>query len=607
MSYKRQSNDISLIQLSNYVKPEIKEYLGKKWVLNGDKNSFFQYVIDRYNGSVTNESVINTFCELIYGKGISINGQNEIYDELNEIFNKREQKKCIADRKIFGQYAMQILRAKGGGIAKILHLPMNKLGMELADDNGDVNNVYYCDDWRNPTKYTPKRYPIFKGKMTESIMVKMVQPYKPGKFYFSDPDYLASLQYAELEEEISNFSINHIKNNLSFGYVVNMNNGAALTPEQKDQIEFKIKQKLTGSSNAGNFILSFNDGKENEVTVIPLNTNAEAHQQWESLQKIASEKIILSHGAFPALFGMETSTGFSSNAEELDTQSKLVQDFQVSPIQNEFIDELSTILELAGLETDLSFIPLRDTYKSTETVEEEPIDDSIDEEEVVEDNVELSAHNVEMLINLGEDINYEEWDLVDDRRCDEITLKESDLNTVFEFASVPKSDARTRSEQDTSLFKIRYRYAGRNTIPNAKDVELWHKTGGEQGVAPMRGFCQTMLKANKLYKAEDLDRDLDVNSQFAPSGENVYNIFKFKGGVNCKHWWQRVIFLKKGNTKIGVNQAKKMILALEPEQRADAKWETNDKRVAQVAEKQNNYWSLKPNYRDSGVTEIKKD
>ena len=586
--YKRRSSDIELIQLSNYVKPEVKEYLGRKWVLNGDKNSFFQYIIDRYNGSVTNESVINTFCELIYGKGISINGQDEIYDELNEIFNKREQKKCIADRKIFGQYAMQILRAKGGGIAKILHLPMDKIGMELADENGDINNIYYCDDWSNPTKYKPKKYPIFKGKMTESIMVKMVQPYKPGKFYFSDPDYMASLQYAELEEEISNFSINHIKNNLSFGYVVNMNNGAALTPEQKDQIEFKIKQKLTGSSNAGNFILSFNDSKDNEVTVIPLNTNAEAHQQWESLQKIASEKIILSHGAFPALFGMETANGFASNADELDVQSKLVQDYQIQPIQDEFIDELSSILELTGLETDLTFIPLRDTYKSTESEEEKPVDDSVDEEEVVEDNVELSSHNVEMLINLGEDINYDDWELVDDRRCDEITLKESDLNTVFEFASIPKTSDK-KSVQDTSIFKIRYRYAGKRSF-------------NDKGDDVTREFCNKLLLSNKLYRAEDLDANYNYNEDFAPSGEDSYNIFKFKGGVNCKHWWQRVIFLKKGNTKISVNQARKMILALEPEERADARWQKNDERVAQVAETKNNYWSLKPNYRNSGVT-----
>ena len=40
-SYKRKGNDVSLIQLSNYVKPDIKELYGRKWVLYGKDNSFF--------------------------------------------------------------------------------------------------------------------------------------------------------------------------------------------------------------------------------------------------------------------------------------------------------------------------------------------------------------------------------------------------------------------------------------------------------------------------------------------------------------------------------------------------------------------------------------
>ena len=582
----KKHDGISLIQLSSYVKPAVEEIPGRKWVLNGRDNSFFQYIIDRYNGSPTNESIINTMCELVYGKGIEINGTNEIYNELNEIFNKREQKKCIADFKIFGQYAMQLIRSKGGGVARIEHLPFDKLGMEKADKDGVINTVGFCEDWTKTYKYKVKELPVFKGKMTESLMVKLVQPYKPGKFYYSDPNYLASLQYAQMEEEIANYSISHILNGLSFGYIINFNNGAALDDTQKDKLERKIKQKLTGSSNAGKFILSFNDGKEAEVTVVPLEVN-DAHSQWEFLSKEAMSKIIVGHGVFPALFGLETSGGFNSNADELDVQSKLVQDYQVSPLQQTFIDELAPILELAGLETDLTFIPLRDTYKSTEEGTQEKVevtDDTIDDE-ADDVDVKMSSQNIEMLINLGEDINYDDWELVDDRRCDEITLKENDLNTVFEFASVPKTSDK-KSVQDTSLFKIRYRYAG-----NPK---------GD------REFCNKLIQAKKLFRAEDLDANYNYNEEFAPKDTDSYNIFKFKGGVNCLHWWQRVIFLKKGNDKISVNQAKKMILALEPEDRKDAKWETNDKRVAQVAEKQNNYWSLKPNYRNSGVTDINK-
>lgn len=571
-----ESKDIKLIQLSNYVKPQIIEYLGRKWVLNGEKNSFFDYIIDRYNGSPTNESVINVYCELLYGKGIAINGTDEVYEELAEIFPKREQRKCLKDFKLFGQYAMQLIRAKGGGVAKIMHIEMNKLGMERAVE-GEVDAVYYSYDWSNPTKYKPERIPLFKGQLSESRMVKLVQPYQAGKFYFSDPDYLAGLQYAEMEEEIANFCVSHIKNSLSFGYVINFNNGGALTDEQKDQIEWRIKEKLTGSSNAGKFILSFNDGKEAEVTVVPLEVN-DAHNQWDFLSQESMTKILTAHGVTsPLLFGLPSAGGFGANADELDTASKLLQDYQISPKQELFIDELASIIELNGLETDLAFIHLRDTYNSTEETPEDVVtDEVVDDEEVTDEEVGLSedlVYNIDAFLSEGEDIDYDNWELVDDRRCDKMTLSENQMNTIFEFARVPKDDdniERSRSKQDTSLFKIRYKYAGNPT--------------------PERAFCKQVMFSNKVFKEETLNKEQFITPKMGKGGSNTYNPFLYKGGVNCKHWWQRVIFLRKDNDFISVNKARKLILELDPEDRADARWEQNDPKVAQAASASNNYW-----------------
>ena len=64
------SNDIRLINLSNYVRPKVVENKSKDWVLNGKNNSFYQYIIDRKNGSPTNSSIINSYSDLIYGKGL---------------------------------------------------------------------------------------------------------------------------------------------------------------------------------------------------------------------------------------------------------------------------------------------------------------------------------------------------------------------------------------------------------------------------------------------------------------------------------------------------------------------------------------------------------
>ena len=55
----------------------------------------------------------------------------------------------------------------------------------------------------------------------------------------------------------------------------------------------------------------------------------------------------------------------------------------------------------------------------------------------------------------------------------------------------------------------------------------------------------------------------------------------------------RKIYLRKGNNSLSVNEARKMILALDPKDRKDAKWEENPKEVAQPAQASNNYFRLK--------------
>ena len=568
-------DNIRLVQLNNYVKPDMDSfyYGNKDYITNGKNNCFFEYIIERYNGSPTNQSIINVYQSLLYGRGLVIKGEEDLYEELYEIFNKTAQRNTLNDFKMFGMAAVKLVRNVGGSLGQIKHFPINKLALEKVDGGGEMKNVWYSFDWKKKYKYKPTPIPLFNGRMTDKEMILLIKPYQAGNYYYTYPDYLSGLQYCAIEEEISNFSYNHIKNGLSFGYVINFNNGASVSAEQKDEIERRIKEKLAGSENAGKFVLSFNDDKEHEVTVMPLDVN-DAHNQWESLRDDAKYQILTAHGAYPNLFGIKSESGFANNADELNVQSKLLQDYQIVPKQEIFLDMLKPAFELAGLETDLEYLPLRETYSSEndeEIIEDETVND---EEEVEGINTELSKDyncdnvDLEALFAKGEDIDIVEWELLDDRRCNEITLKEDTLNTVFEFAKTPKGvrgndkelKSKKESYQDTSLFKIRYRYAG--------------------NPRPQRDFCQKVMFTNKVYRAEDLENAKGVNPGFGINGARNYNIFKFKGGPNCRHYWQRVIYLRKNNKAISASEAREMINALEPSDRKDARIEKNPKEVA---------------------------
>jgi len=571
------NSDIKLIQLASYVRPEVREYVGRKWVLNGHKNSYIQYIIDRRIGSATNGAILEVFNELMFGKGIvAKENEGEVYEELVEIFPKREQRKCLNDLVTFGYYFMQILRSKGTDkkVAKIMHLPVENIARDKMDADGNINGAWYCEDWANTNKYKPQFIPEFQGKLSDSVMVKSVVPYQQGQTYYALPSYVQGLQYAEMEEEISNFCINHISSGLSFGYVINFNNGANLTPEQKDEVEKMIKNKLTGSSNAGKFILSFNDSKDAEVTIVPLEVS-DAHSQWDFLNELSANKIITAHGAYPNLFGINTSSGFNNNADELDVQSKLVQDYQIAPKQSYFIDELKSLLEINGLETDLAFLPLRDSYKSTESTEEEVVvDETVEDEEV-----EMASHvclsddgatqeMADELIGYGEELNEDEWELL---AVNDVDYETDDL--VYEAINFATSTGvarpNSKSEQDSKDIIIRYRYAG--------------------NPAPQREFCRKMMLSNKLYRKEDILQmeKSGINDGFGMSGANSYSIWLWKGGGKlsakypngtCKHKWQREIYLKRGGG-VDVNSPLARKIKVQDARRRGYKVPSNDRSV----------------------------
>jgi hypothetical protein len=342
---------------------------------------------------------------------------------------------------------------------------------------------------------------------------------------------------------------------MSFGHVINVNGGKPESEEDLNKFSRQIRNQLTGSTNAGKFLLSFNDNKESETTISALEVS-DAHKQYDFLTQEAQNKICISHKVVSgAILGITKSTGFSSNAEEIETAFNETYLNVIQPVQENIIDAIEFVKGLTGLE----FMSLRQK-QTPETVL------SLSKKK---EGTDLIADE---LINLGEEINNEEWELIDEvPMSGEPTISEMHL----QLARVPSSFPNVTSQQDTSLFKIRYSYGG-----------------SSEG---QREFCNKMVKANKVYRKEDVELagSKVVNKGFGPEGADTYNIWLYKGGVNCKHFWMRKIYLRKGNNSLSVNEARKMILALDPKDRKDAKWEENDKLVAQPAQASNNYFKLK--------------
>jgi hypothetical protein len=338
-----------------------------------------------------------------------------------------------------------------------------------------------------------------------------------------------------MEEEIAEYLINDVQNGFSPTMVVNFVGGTG-TEEQRRQIESQANKKLTGSKGK-KIVYSFNKNKDNATTIesIPLN-DAPAHYQY--LSDECMRKILLSHNVTsPLLFGIATTTGFSSNADELKNSLLIFDNLVIKPFQNLITDAIDKILAVNGISLKLYFEglnPFEDMYAKKE-------------EAIVQDTT-LSEHKSELqeIIDLAEDAEQDGWIVIDEREAvqeDEEVLNthlqevESKLQEVklsliqkaINLVSTGSANPTQKSEQDKLVkekyFKVRYKYTG--------------------NPSPEREFCKAMLSANKLYRKEDIDlmSTKKVNPGFGEFGADKYDIFRFHGGPRCSHKWQRVTMM----------------------------------------------------------------
>ena len=655
--FAKNTSEFSFVNLATYTSPEIVEVKNRDWVQYGADNNYFQFLIDRYNGSPTNNACVNGISQQIYGKGLNATDSNrrpEQYAQMITLLKPEMIQKVCYDFYLMGQAAIQVVYNKARTkIAMCEHFPIETLRAEKANEDGDIEGYYYWNDWPSiKPSDKPLRIPAF-GTSKENIEIYYIKPYKAGFYYYSPVAYQGGLQYTELEEEISNYHLNNILQGLAPSMLINFNNGTP-NQEQRELIEQRIAQKFSGSSNAGKFILAFNDNKESQAEITPVQLS-DASEQYKFLSSESQSKILVAHRVVsPMLLGIRTESGFSSNADEIKNASILMDNTVIRPFQELLLGCFDKLLAVNDIALNLYFTTLQ-------PLEFTEVDKSIQDKEDIEEEtgVEMQKFNLKMidgkqayktkeeaetkakemgcggshehevegeiwfmpcenheslkkspcwdgyrqdgykmidgkrrpncvkaeklccssnskdndneiaseLIALGEDIDLNNWDVIDEIDVDydnedkydaivdvlnlENDKKATTLNKILNLVSTGRAYPNARSKQDKKIkenyFKVRYYYYPK-------------KYNGGESNSP-RKFCIAMVDANKLYRKEDITRmtDRPVNPGWGPKGDSsTYSIWKFKGGGNCHHSWRRVTFKSK-DSNINLKTSKDII------------------------------------------------
>ena len=141
----------------------------------------------------------------------------------------------------------------------------------------------------------------------------------------------------------------------------------------------------------------------------------------------------------------------------------------------------------------------------------------------------------------GEQIDLDKWEVVDEQDYVEdyddwadSFIEPKDIKDKFADEIVSKEDR--FSYLDKSYYRVRFKYIKKSRKPSKSS----------------RTFCKNMMRlssAGFVYRIEDIDAAsrAGVNRRLGHKGR-PYDLFRFKGGVYCRHAWKVVLYrLKEGS------------------------------------------------------------
>ena len=561
--------NLDLIKLSHYNIPHLIEDTKNDWVSFGEDNLYPNYLLELFLGSAINGALVKSIGAMIYGEGLAATNVDdntdtkESYLRLTELLHNSDDdvlKDLALDLKLFGGCYVNVIWSRDRSkISKINHIPAQYIRSGKMID-GEIDTYYYSADWSKAKQgqFKPRPYAAFNTEdRTQASQILMIRDKNPALFYGFAPDYVAATDWIQMELEIAQFHLSNITSGMTPSMHVGFSNGVP-TEEERRTIERQLNQKFAGTGNAGKILITFNDGKETTPTIEPIQMN-DAQSAWVEMSKQSVNQILAGHRVTsPILFGIRSEGGgLGNNADELRDAYSLFNNTVVIPFQNTLLKGLEKIFKVNDINLDLYFKSLKpadfiDLEVTKTQSEEDQEKEGVTKEDInTEELVEMSDDDLNLVFEEleGEIIDEEVWEVVDEQ--DEGVIEDYEdwakqlikENKKDKFADEIISKEDRPSALDKSFYRVRFKYIKKSRKPSKST----------------RTFCKNMMRLAKsgfVYRLEDIDKASreGVNKQLGHKGR-PYDLFRFKGGVYCRHAWKVILYRLKEGTELREGQS----------------------------------------------------
>jgi hypothetical protein len=355
---------ISVLKFDVTPLPENKQVQGKDYVSWGKDNLYCDYLIDLYLKSPRHNAIINGKVDYVYGQGLTYDKKNLTPENeavaiafIKFFEDKNNCLKFILDGELFNAVCFEIIfNKKKTKPVEINYIPFNKIRC-----NVDETKYFYSNDWKARVQGEDQGYKEFSPfdatnpNSSQLYVYQIKSPKKSGEpNVYPTPNYQGGILAIESDIAVGEFDNSNLNSGFTSGTIISFNSGEPESKEAKDDIERKVKERTTGARNAGNIIVAFGNGKDQETTVTSL-TPSDLDKQNIEVDKRVEQRLFTTHKVTnPALFGVRQE-GTLSGDNNLAKDFELFQSIYIDGRQKWHENIINELAKYFGVKNRIEF------------------------------------------------------------------------------------------------------------------------------------------------------------------------------------------------------------------------------------------------------------
>lgn len=337
-----------------FVAPEYKWNLNHHFVEWGVNNLYPRYLLNLYNfyGSTTHKSAINKKVRLSTGYGVKPILNESLMSFVDKNRLEEVMKRCDVDFEIFNGFCFEIIWNNEGSSFDINYVPLHKIRRGIENKDIDFQHYLYSKDWEHYKKdeYKPEIIREYDPSIrTGRQLFYYIEPNPQQDEIYPISNYSTSINWIELDYEISKFHLNQVKQGFQPSFILNFGTGIPSVEEQDDFYR-DFKRNYAGTSNGGKIVITYSEGQEQAPQLTPIQLN-DSDERFIMLRDMVETNIVAGHEIPPQLVIL-TPGKLGSTSERQDLLQEF-QDYYISTRQRQLENAFNEVISKLGYTEEL--------------------------------------------------------------------------------------------------------------------------------------------------------------------------------------------------------------------------------------------------------------